>query len=183
MVNIVTISKQRYLVDVGIGAYGPMVPLPLISGVATVSIAPRSVRLVNACIPEQTSSHASNAMWQLEVRNQDTDAWRITYAFSDIEFLPEDYEMMNWYTSTNRRSFWTHQVLAMKMVLSDDQQEIVGDVTLFQRGLRRRNHGKVEIEVECGSEKERVEALQKYLGIKLSIVEQRAIKGMASEIL
>ena len=183
MVNIVTISKQRYLVDVGIGAYGPMVPLPLVSGVTTVSITPRSIRLVNACIPEHTSSHASNAMWQLEVRNQDTDAWSITYAFSEIEFLPEDYEMMNWYTSTNRRSFWTHQVLAMKMVLSDDQQEVVGDITLFQRGLRRRIHGKVEIEVECGTEKERVEALQKYLGIKLSPAEQRAIKGMASEIL
>ncbi|KAF6221274.1 hypothetical protein HO133_002129 [Letharia lupina] len=44
LVNLVTLSSQRYLVDVGMNARGPIVPLPLISGTSTFSVSPRKTR-------------------------------------------------------------------------------------------------------------------------------------------
>ena len=95
MVNLVTLSSQRQLVDVGVGARGPIVPLPLISGASAFSISSCVVRRLHSCIPEHTISHTSNTLWRLEVRNHERSQWKPTYAFSEIEFLPVDFEMMN----------------------------------------------------------------------------------------
>ena len=176
MVNLVTLSSQRYLVDVGMGARGPIVPLPLISGASAFSISPRVVRLLHSCIPEHTTSHASNALWRLEVRNHELSQWKPTYAFSEIEFLPVDFEMMNWYISANPRSWFTQKVLVGRMILDAQGMEVVGDLTLFEKTLRKRIHGVVDLEVKFESEKEGVELLQKYFGIKLTEIEPMGIK-------
>jgi arylamine N-acetyltransferase len=104
MVNIVTLSSRRYLVDVGMGARGPMVLLEMVSGASATSISRRTIRLLHGCIPEHTSSHPSNALWKLEMRNSEGSACVPTYAFTDMEFLPQDFEVMNWYVSMNPRS-------------------------------------------------------------------------------
>lgn len=176
MVNLVTLSSQRYLVDVGMGARGPIVPLPLISGASAFSISPRVVRLLHSCIPEHTVSHALNALWRLEVRNQERSQWKPTYAFSEIEFLPVDFEMMNWYISASPRSWFTQQVLVGRMVLGAHGMEVVGDLSLFENTLRRRIHGIVDLEVKCKSERDKVELLQKYFGIKLTEIERMGIE-------
>ena len=182
MVNLVTLSSQRYLVDVGMNARGPIVPLLLIPDTCAVSISPRQARLLHSSIPEHSTSHTLNMMWRLEIRFHEGCQWTPTYAFSEIEFLPVDFEMMNWYTTTSPRSWFTHKILVGRMILDIQTGEIIGDVTLFERTLRKRIHGKVEFEVECKSENERVELLQGYFGIKLRDCERKGIVGKESEI-
>ena len=182
MVNIVSLSSRRYLVDVGMNARGPIVPLHLISGIPTFSIAPRKARLLHSSIPEHTTSHIPNLMWCLEVRNAEGSPWIPTYAFGDIEFLPVDFEMMNWYTTTCPRSWFTHKIIVGRMVMDSQMKEIVGDITLFERTLRKRINGDVTFEVECKSEKQRLELLQQHFGIKLTDIKRKGIEGMASQI-
>ena len=182
MVNLVTLSSQRYLVDVGMNARGPIVPLPLISDSPVFSVSPRKARLLHSSIPEHTTSHTLNMMWRLEVRNHEGCQWTPTYAFSEIEFLPVDFEMMNWYTMTSPRSFLSHKILVGRMILDSRTEEIIGDMTLFERTLRKRVHGKLVFEVECKSENERVKLLQEHFGIRLRDCEWKGIRGKQAEI-
>ena len=182
MINLVTLSSQRYLVDVGMNARGPIVPLPLLPGNSAFSVFPRKARLLHGSIPEHTTSHTLNRMWRLEVRNDEDGQWIPTYAFSEIEFLPVDFEMMNWYTTTSPRSFLTHKILVGRMIMDAETEEIIGDMTLFERTLRKRIHGKIIFEKECKSESERVELLEEYFEIKFKDCERKGIKGKESEI-
>ena len=182
MVNLVTLSSQRYLVDVGMNARGPIVPLPLISDTSSFSVSPRRARLLHSSIPEHTTSHTLNLMWRLEVRNHENCPWIPTYAFSETEFLPVDFEMMNWYTTTSPRSWLTRRILVARMILDKKAEEIIGDITLFERTLRKRIHGVIAFEVECKSEEERLQLLQQHFGIELGDDEQEGIIGMESQI-
>ena len=177
-----TLSSQRYLVDVGMNARGPIVAMPLISNTSTFSISPREARLLYGPIPEHTSSDALNKMWLLEVRNNESCQWTPTYVFSEIEFLHADFEMMCWYTSTSPRSWFTHKIFVGRMILDKIRQEIVGDITLLESILRKRIHGQVSFEVECKSEKERVKLLQEHFAIKLRDVECKGIMGREAQI-
>jgi hypothetical protein len=68
------------------------------------------------------------------------------------------------------------------MILDTEKQHIVGDVTLFERTLVKRIHGKVEVEIECRSEQQRVDLLWTWFGIILTNSEQKAIVSTVSEI-
>lgn len=182
MINLVTLSSQRYLVDVGMNARGPIVPLPLLSDNPTFSVFPRKARLLHGSIPEHTNSHNLNIMWRLEVRNDEGCRWIPTYAFSEIEFLPVDFEMMNWYTTTSPRSFLTHKILVGRMIMDVKLEEIIGDLTLFERTLRKRIHGKITFEKEFKNESERMELLKEQFNIKLGECERKGIKGKETEI-
>ena len=182
MVNIVTLSSERYLIDVGMGSRGPMVPLLLSLDTCAISVAPRKVRLMRGLIPEHTSCHTSNQLWKLEVSSCDGSPWVPTYAFSEIEFLSQDFEVMNWYISMHRRSWFTHKLLVSRMVMDPQGKELIGDVTLFERGLKERIHGKTMLELECKSEEERVELLHTRFEIKLSEKEKKGIEWTTSAI-
>ena len=183
MINLVTISSQRYLVDVGMGARGPIVPLPLIHGSSRFSIRPRTSRLLYDWVPEHTSLHSTNRLWRLEVLDREGDKWTPTYAFSEVEFFPADYEVMNWYVTTHRRSWFTYQILVGRMILNEDQDEVIGDLTLFERTLKKRIHGENQMQIECRSEGDRVDLLERYFGLELTTPEQEGINGTMSAIL
>ena len=121
-------------------------------------------------------------MWRLEVRDREGCPWTPTYAFSEIEFLPVDFEMINWYMTTSPRSFFKHKILVGRMILDEQREKIVGDVTLFEKILRKRIQGEIKFEVECKSENERVLLLQEHFGIKLSDAERTGIIGLVSQI-
>ena len=180
MINLVTLSSQRYLVDVGMNARGPIVPLLLLSDNPAFSIFPRKARLLHGWIPEHTISHTPNLMWRLEVCNDEDGQWIPTYAFSEIEFLPVDFEMMNWYTTTSPRSFLTHKILVGRMIIDTETEEIIGDLTLFERALRKRIHGKIIFEKACKSESEKVKLLEEHFEIKFKDCERKGIKGKES---
>jgi arylamine N-acetyltransferase len=99
-------------------------------------------------IPDFTRS--SQKLWLCQHRNGADQPWLHTYAFSEMEFTPSDFQMMNYFTSTHRSSWFTCLIVCVKMILEDG--EIVGDITFFGGEIKRRVKGKSEVLVVCKSE-------------------------------
>ncbi|KAK9360816.1 arylamine N-acetyltransferase 1 [Lipomyces starkeyi] len=179
MLNIVTVDSQQYLVDVGFGASGsPIHPLPLIDGSVSVNIGPQKNRLLRQCIPQHNDR--TQRLWCFEHSNDGGLIWTPTYAFTDIEFLPEDFAVMNYWTSTHPTSWFTKTIVVVKTLLADG--EVVGHVTLLQNEVKRRIRGRAEVLDTLSSEEERVSALSQWFGITLSEEEINGIRGMISEL-
>jgi arylamine N-acetyltransferase len=181
MANIVTIGSDRYLVDVGFGSnYVPIVPIRLINDTAGfTNIAPASARLVFKAIEGATNPY--HKLWVYQHRTSEGEEWRDMYCFAaEIEFRQEDFEMMNWWTSTSRKTIFTQKVICNKMIIGDDG-EIAGTIGLM-RELKRRKGKESEVLKEFESEEQRVKALEKEFEIVLSEVEREAIRGTVDEI-
>ena len=103
MLNLVRLDGEWYVVDVGMGAMGPNLPYPLRDGFETTSIAPRKIRLQFRAIAESYGDH-SNKLWCYDVcyhpNESGESVWVPVYCFTETEFLPQDYEIMLWFTST-----------------------------------------------------------------------------------
>ena len=180
MVNLVKIGHVKYHVDVGYGAEGPVVPMPLgRSGAIQQHISPATARLQYRNIPGTTDP--DQRFWVYEYRRNDDSDWEIKYSYTELEFLPQDYAVMNYYTSTSQRTFFTRIVVGEKKILGDDG-EIIGNLILMGNNLKWRKHGDKEKEVEFQTEAERLEALEKYFGIKFGAAERDGIRGLPSEI-
>lgn len=179
MLNIVTIEGKRYVIDVGFGSSGPTHPLPLIENEISCNVGQQEMRLIHTSIPDFTMS--SQKLWVYEHRNAVDQPWLPTYAFSEMEFTPRDFTIMNHFTSTHRTSWFTYLIVCVRMILENG--EIVGDVTLFGNEVKRRIKGKSELLALCTSEEERVNALHEFLGVKLSAAEKDGIHGMITELL
>ena len=54
--------------------------------------------------------------------------------------------------------------------------EVMQDLTLFEKTLRKRIHGIVDLELECKSDREEMELLRKHIGIKLTEIERMGLK-------
>jgi len=182
MVNLVTIRGDTYMVDVGFGAGGPTHPLPLKESGAILNLPPnQNVRLRRDVIPEMDS--ASNKLWMLERKIADEGPWVALYCFEDnVCFLPQDFEVMNFFTSTHRMSFFTFRVVASKYVLDELGDMVVGYLVLYEDSLQRRVRGEREILQTFQTEQERIDALKDFMGIKLSASQRAGIKGMVTEI-
>ena len=187
MLNLVRLDKQWYVVDVGMGAMGPNLPYPLEDGFETTSIAPRKIRLQLRAIPEtyadSTLSHTGPPkLWCYDVcykpsEKPSEDSWVPFYCFTETEFLPQDYEMMSWYTSTHERSFFTKMMMCTRMVMDESGEKLVGDVTLVEGIIRKTIGGERETIRECGSEKERIEALEEVFDVVLTEEERAAVRS------
>ena len=183
MLNLVKLDSQWYVVDVGMGALGPQLPYPLQDGFETVSIAPRRIRLQKRKLPESYASDHEDALkvWCYDfcfkpAENGGEEEWIPAYCFTETEFLPQDYEMMSWFTSTNPRYFFTSSVLCMKMLLDEEGENIVGDIALHNKAVRETVGGKRKIVVEeLQTEQERVEKLKDIYGVLLTEEEVRSI--------
>ncbi|OJJ42608.1 hypothetical protein ASPZODRAFT_105044 [Penicilliopsis zonata CBS 506.65] len=181
MVNIVTVKETSYLVDVANGSSGPHQPLPLeASNEPTHNIGDQWIRLVHGPIAQHT--RPDQALWQYEIRNgEDTTAWTPAYCFTETEFLPEDFAMMNYFVSTHPSSWFTFCIVCVRMVLDEDGV-LVGDLTLFNDRLKRRMGAQAEEIAVFTTEDERVGALESYFHISLSELERAAIHRTASAI-
>lgn len=179
MLNIVIIDGKKYVVDVGFGSSGPTYPLPLVENEISINVGDQEMRLMHDTIPDFTRSNQK--LWLYQHRNSTSQDWVPTYAFSEMEFTPSDFMMMNYFTSTHRTSWFTYLVVCVKMIL--EEGEIVGDVTLFGREVKKRIKGKSEVLTLCKSEQDRVKALDEFLNVKLSNSERDGIRGMPTELL
>lgn len=185
MINIVTIEGKKYFVDVGFGSSGPHHPIPLEEGYTAANVGTQSLRLVRETPPDLlTSSARANSttqhLWQYQFKHSDDKPWLPAYCFGEMEFLPNDFVMMNHFTSTSRTSWFTYMVICMKMVMENN--ELVGDVTMAGPELKRRIGGQNTTLAILESEEQRIEALEKYFGIKLSAEERNGIRGMSSAL-
>jgi len=163
---------------------GPNFPFPLKDGYETVSIAPRKIRLQWRSIPEHYASSEDEAqkLWCYDVCHHPDDEkprenkWIPTYCFTTTEFLPQDYEMMSWFTSTSPKSFFTYVVLCTKMLLSENGEKIIGDVTMVGDAIRNTIGGHREMVRELKSEEDRVKALREIFKVELTPEEMDGIR-------
>jgi arylamine N-acetyltransferase len=186
MVNIVTIEGNQFLVDVGHGSAGPHHPVPLKPGYSAINIGEQTIRLTQENIPDlltskSASSSAPQQLWLYSYRHQDDGPWIPAYCFSETEFTPSDFTMMSSFMSTSRTSMFVTSVLCVKLIMENG--ELVGDLTLFGGELKKRIQGKSELLAECTTEQQRIDALDKWMGIQLTEEERNGIRGMLSELI
>ncbi|KAI5460465.1 arylamine N-acetyltransferase 1 [Mariannaea sp. PMI_226] len=199
-VNIVTIAEEQYLVDVGFGANGPNQPIKLDpnSRQAHKYMGDMEVRVRFDAIPQATNRRGK--YWIYEYRHDIESEWDPLYCFTDFEFLPEDIRILNLAPSVLPTSIFRKNVICTRFTTVNDfkvangrlevltrwdadDEEINGVLILSGRVLKLRTEGKIIFEMEFKNEYERVRALSKYFGIKLSEVERHAIRGCPTEIL
>lgn len=189
MLNLVRLDDKWWVVDVGMGAMGPNVPFPVRDGFETTSVAPRIIRLQHRPIAETHTPADSTVgppkLWCYDVCYEPPadgsgieKTWTPVYCFTETEFLPQDYELMSWFTSTNPSSFFTRFVTCTKMVMGDDGDEatgIVGNVTLFKDAVRETIGAKRNVIMDCKTEEERVRVLAEVFGVHLTQDEKDGI--------
>ncbi|KAF1913421.1 arylamine N-acetyltransferase 1 [Ampelomyces quisqualis] len=179
MLNLVRLDGAWYVVDVGMGAMGPNLPYPLEDGFETTSIAPRRIRLERRTIAESYGSGPK--LWCYDVcyepSNQGENIWTPVYCFTETEFLPQDYEIMSWFTSTNPRSFFTKYITSTIMLMdeADGGEEIIGSITLFEGRIKRTLGLDRKVLRECKTEEERIVALKEFFDIDLTDVQRDSI--------
>ena len=179
MINIVNIADMSYLVDVGFGGSGaPTHPIPLLSDQPSPNIGSQSVRLLLSKIVDNTRK--DQELWCYQFRHAKDRPWIDGYSFTETEFLPQDFKMMSFFTSTSKTSWFTYRVVCAKHLMENG--ELVGEMKLYENEVRRRIRGESELLTTLTSEEERVEALEQYLGIKLSEPEVLGIRGMITEL-
>ncbi|KAF2036665.1 arylamine N-acetyltransferase 1 [Setomelanomma holmii] len=180
MVNMITIEDIKYHVDVGFGADGPVVPMPLDrSGTIQSHISPAKTRLQWRNIPG--NNDPNQRLWVYEHRWDDDSEWIVRYCYTELEFQPCDYNIINSYTSTSHKTFFTRTIIADKKIL-DDKGEFAGSLIMFGNTIKWRIHGSKEKEIELETEADRLEALEKYFGIKFGEAERDGIRGLASQL-
>ncbi|KAL5404990.1 hypothetical protein PMIN06_011202 [Paraphaeosphaeria minitans] len=179
MIVFVKIGGQKYYVDVGFGANGPIEPMPVDhSGAIRPHIAPASARLQWRNISQNVDP--DQRLWVYEHKIDEEHDWEPMYCFTELEFLPGDYRVMNLSTSTSPTTFFTKIVFMEKKLLGDDGS-IIGNIILGT-DVKWRIHGKKEREIKFESEEDRVKAIEEHFGIKLGVVERDSILGLVSQM-
>ncbi|KAK5673948.1 hypothetical protein LTS10_013279 [Elasticomyces elasticus] len=185
MVKLVTIRGEVFVVDVGFGSGGSARPMELIDGkieanmVATPS---QAIRLRHDAIAE--NMHQKVNLWIFERRNDEKSPWTPMYCFEDnVCFLPQDFEVLNFFTGTHRTSVFTYHVLCSKFILADeDETTIVGEIIFYEHKVTRRLKGMTETLAILRTETERIGALFAYLAVRPSQAQAAGIKRMATEL-
>ncbi len=166
------------MVDVGFGSNGAVHPLALKPDMISPGICPQEHRLHHTNIAPNTSP--DQKLWIFQHRNSPDDAWNDAYCFTELEFLPRDYEIMNFWTSQSGKTWFTSKVVVVRMVL--EGEEVVGTAILEGNELKRRIKGKTEHLGTFKTEEERIEALKRWFDIELSEEERGGIKGMTTQL-
>ena len=120
------------MVDVGFGGDGATKPLPMIRYPPAIvhNIGTQDIRLLYDTIPQLSASYNSNIdtkqedqdkisnskLWIYQYRNGPNLPWNAFYSFPEIEFLPADFDIMNYYVSNHPASFQTFTVLVVKFL-------------------------------------------------------------------
>ena len=181
MVNIVSLPDgARFLVDVGFGHNGPTEPLLMVDGHEEASIPPATMRLVREKIPATTNP--SDHLWIYQHRLNPTSDWQSMYCFTETEFLPGDYEMMNFWTSQSRKSFFTYTVMCVKSIMDKKTVQLVGTLVLVGGELKKTVGGKTEQVRKCKTEGERVRVLEEFFDIKLAEEDKQGIRRMVTAL-
>ncbi|KAL9003454.1 MAG: hypothetical protein Q9188_003681 [Gyalolechia gomerana] len=180
MVYIITISGKKYMVDVGFGGNGATAPVLLAEGNIQERLGKGEMRVIHSNVPQQTD--AEQMMWIYQIRPAPDSEWELTYCFTETELLPQDYEMMNFWTSQSRRSIFTCSIL---MVM--DEGRLVGTVTMRDAEAKKRAGNEAVETRTCRSEGERLQVFKEGFGIRLPGIpfteeEERGIRGTVTEL-
>lgn len=182
VVILVTVGGKKYEVDVGFGSNCPTHPLCLDdSGNISANDTPASVRLINGAVKGSTAP--DQRLWIYQYRMNDLADFVDTYCFTEVEYLANDLDMMNYFTSTNPRTMFTQRVVCVKYLRSESTaDEIDGIVILLNNGIKWRRSGMTIKTEEFESESKRLVGLEEHFGIMLSPSERNGIRKLVSEI-
>lgn len=177
MAMLVDIDDVRYLVDVGCAAYGPPVPLPLVDGHEMVGVPPLKIRIQQKALPGSRTSRLKSWVYGFQTAAME---WRDWYAFSEAEFLPADYDMVNYTMSTSRMSIMVNTIMVQKTIMCDGVT--VGSKQMASNSYRQTMGAESSESIVFKTEADRHVALEEHFDIKLTEKEKRAIQGLGSEI-
>ncbi|KAJ5823177.1 Arylamine N-acetyltransferase [Penicillium robsamsonii] len=180
MILIVIIRGEKYMIDVGFGNNCATAPLLLQEGATATAIAPSEMRIVRESIAEFTDQ--SQKIWIYQTRYNPESDWLPMICFSDVEFLPQDFGVMNFSVSQSRTSWFTQVFVCMRMILDPSGTEIIGQCVMSGKEVKERLGGKTEILQVLETEEDRVKALAKYFNMHLREDEIQGIRGMTSEL-
>jgi arylamine N-acetyltransferase len=181
MANLVSINGERYLVDVGFGTDGPMLPVPLQNGYMYTIFPPQYGKLEYRSLMQHTDP--TQRVWVYSIRDTVDTEWRERYCFTDLEYFPEDFASMNLSPMTLPTSFFVKTVLAMRAIIDEQTNAVTGVITLHKDTIKRKYRGEIEMLEILKNEEQRIKALESYFGIILKPSEQKAIRGLATELL
>lgn len=185
MVNIVTIAKSKYLVDVGFGAGEPIEPVPLKHGCEFNGLLSCTGRLELKHLGKHSTTAKEDPgqrLWVYSVKFSTKTEWEEMYSFTETEFFPDDFTMMNYYVSTRPDSWFVQEVIAYRMMMDWGKLRLFGEIALHKDVLKIREQGKEEVVTKLNSEEDRIEILEQYFKMRLTKREQRSIVGLVSEI-
>lgn len=191
-VNIITLPDgKKYFCDVGFGASGPTFAVPLETGYTAVNTGTKdrvasSMRLHRGFTANNTHRNPEQELWIYSIKygraDDDSKPWIQCYCFSETEFFPSDFEIMSGWVSTSRTSMFVNKVICQKFLMSEDGECLVGDITLNEDAIKERRFGESKMLMETKSEKDRVGALERYMGVRLREDEKMGIIGFPSAI-
>lgn len=189
-VSILTIDGKRYVADVGFGSQGPTSLLPLRHGytaqqTGTGEKGGATMKLTRGFTANNTSRNKEQEVWLYNIKygasTDNSKPWNTVYCFTEAEFFPGDFEMASAWVSTKVPMF-VNTIICSKFLLSEDGQSLIGDITLNHSVIKERKFGRNETLQDLKSEDDRVNALQKYLGVRLSQGEIHGIHGYHSAL-
>ncbi|GKZ31876.1 N-terminal acetyltransferase [Aspergillus brasiliensis] len=180
MILIVTISGNKYMVDVGFGRNTPTSPLLLQENTTAQLIAPSEMSLIRAPLAEFMDQ--TQKVWIYQARADPHSPWVPQYSFSEIEFLFEDFSMMNFFTSKSRDMLFTQKLACTRLILDDHTSEPIGVYILAGREVKSVLRGKIDTLRELETEEDRVGALVDYFNVRLLPHEVEGIRGLPSQI-
>lgn len=198
MVNIVIIDGKKYMVyspsihglshlliklqvDVGFGSDGPITPILLTAQESIPWLESGKMRLVTSRLPANT--YSDQASWILQTKySQDQTNWKTLYSFTELEFLPQDFEVMNFFISQNRRCTFNHHIMALRFLSGAHPASIVGTMSLYDNKMTKRIQGVKELEIEFKSEQERATAFEEYFDMKFTSEEVEGIVGRSAHL-
>ncbi len=164
----------------GFGNNVPTRPLLLEENTTAVNIAPTDMRLIKEALPEAVDK--SQKFWIYQIRFDPESNWVSMYAFTEVEFLPQDFEVLNFATNKLPSSWFTQRVVTVQHILDASESDIEGLYIMAGKEVKVRTNGKSEVVQELQSEEDRVSALEKWFGIKLLDHEAAGIQGLGSEL-
>lgn len=195
VVNIVTVGGKKYLLDGGMGPNGPHRIMQVQTGVTVPQVSPAQMRLDYEPIAQTLDR--SQKLWVFKHRFDESMEMLPVYCFTDMEFLPEDVESMNFEPMLNKRTFFTHKVVCVRFTTdaeNDDGEgpgspgeqalegEIDGTLSLNHHILKWRRHGKKVVELALRTEEERLAALKRYFGIGFELEDTEVMFGTAAQL-
>ncbi|KAL2816926.1 cysteine proteinase [Aspergillus granulosus] len=180
MILIVTIDGQKYMVDVGFGRNTPTSPFLLKENTTVPLIAPSEMSLIRAPLAEFMDQ--TQKVWIYQVRADPQSPWVTQYSFSEIEFLFEDFRMINFFTSKSRTLMFTHKLACTRLILDDHDSQPIGIYILAGREVKRVLRGKTETLQVLNTEEDRVGALAECFNMNFHANELEGIRGLPSQI-
>jgi len=110
------------------------------------------------------------------------ETWIPGYCFSEVEFLPNDFEVMNFFVCHSPTSWFRWHVVALVFLWDEACKDIEGTMTIMGDEVKERRRGVSKLVKKLNNEDERVQALREYLGIELTDVQKRGILGTMSQL-